>query len=166
MKEINQVDRNGYITQGLDLTLRARTRKNEIICFSVTPDGTTATCKGSPVVLVEQLREINKIVDLISVLKNVQIDLDGNKVVVIPFQKKSRTLLRGSCAGAGCAADATACPTNVCGGYVCGGYAGACAADACGGAACGAKTSAGGGNRSRADSGKTSSTDGGKTSEA
>lgn len=68
--ELNKVNRFGYIPQGLDLTLRARTIHNEIICSNVPFEGTSGSHKGEPVKLLEILEKANWIVYLVKLKKN------------------------------------------------------------------------------------------------
>lgn len=144
MRELNRVDRNGYITRGLDLTLRARTVNNEIICLDVTPEGTTGTCKGEPVELPEVFKSADRIVYLVQILKKSQLILKDGKVILVPFDKV-RSVMQGSrraapmlgaCAADACAANNEHCAGNACAADACGANAGACVAEACAGAAC------------------------------
>lgn len=95
MKELNKVERFGYITQGLDLTVRARTIHNEIICMEVTPEGTSGTCKGEPVDLPVDIKKIDKIVDLVQLLRKSQIELKDGKITIIPFNGTEKTVNNG-----------------------------------------------------------------------
>ena len=109
MNELNKIETFGYITQGLDLTLHARTINNEIICLEVTPEGTNGTCKGVPVELPETIKKINKIIDVIQLLKEPRLELKNDKVIMIPLNKSEKgniDVLKPCaldiCAGFGC----------------------------------------------------------------
>lgn len=150
MKELNKVDRNGYITQGLDLTLRARTVNNEIICLDVSPEGTTGTCKGMPVELPEVFKSADRIVYLVQILRKSQLVLEDGKVTLVPFMK-ARPMMRGArraapmlgaCAGDACAANAIDCAGNVCAAEACAANAVACEGNACAADACAANAEA------------------------
>lgn len=153
MKELNGVSRNGYITSGLDLTVRARTVKGEIIAFDVEPEGTTASYAGGQLELPPELAKLDRIADLLNTLRFCGLDREENTVKMVNVQKgapinasNACTAVAAPCAGFGCAGDACAIYTAPCGGDVCAGNAcamdgGACVAEGCAGNACAGEVS-------------------------
>lgn len=85
MKELNKINTFGYITQGLDLTLRARTINNEIICLEVSPEGTTGTYQGEPVELPEILKKADRMIYVIQILKKSKLTLENGIVSITPI---------------------------------------------------------------------------------
>ena len=130
MKELTKIERFGYITQGLNLTLHARTINNEIISFDVTPEGTSGTCKGESIDLPEIIKKTDKIIDLIQLLKKSQLKLKDGQITVIPFERSQPSshdsvanCFIDTCTAVGCGID-TGCNTRAC-------LAHGCAIDLC-----------------------------------
>lgn len=136
MKELNKVDRFGYITQGLDLTIRARTINNEIICLYVTPEGTLGTCKGETVELPEIIKKIDRIIYLIQILKVSQIILKRGKVTIIPFNKSKAVTKRSPNNSENCGENAIICAGEGCAQEGCGENAIVCAEKGCASDSC------------------------------
>ncbi|SHO43170.1 hypothetical protein [Anaerocolumna xylanovorans] len=147
MKEIKGADVNGYITGGLDLTVRARTVNDEIIALTVTPDGTNAMFSGVEITLPDEIRHIDRIVDLLDILKNCRVELlDGKALQLLPLERQVGLRAAGGCNSQGCAT--AACTTNypncnaeACAGAACSPDVSPCFAEACAANACAALAS-------------------------
>lgn len=151
MKDIRGVDVNGHVASGLDLTIRARTVKNQVVAFTVTETGTMARCGNSQIILPEEIQGVDKIADLLAILKFSKGDIsEDNKLELLPIQ--SNNLLRAvppigksACSADVCAAvtcadyDAT-CAGLFCASAACGEQAAICASESCAAAACAAQT--------------------------
>lgn len=117
MKELNKIEKFGYITQGLDLTIRARTINNEIICLDVTPEGTTGKSKGEHIELPEEMAKTDRIVDIIHLLKRSKLEIINKKIIITPYNKTNDNAQRD------CLIDN--CGIDVCTNHTCIPYVGA-----------------------------------------
>lgn len=137
MREIMGADINGYITEGLDLTVRARTINDEIIALTVTPDGTGAKMNGAGITLPDEIKNIDRIVDLLDILKNCRIELlDGKTMRLLPMERQvSLRAVRGcnaeGCSGAFCISNQPNCAAEACTGATCAADVSPCHGDAC-----------------------------------
>ena len=139
MKELTPVERNGYITSGLDLTVRARTIQGDIVAFTVEPEGTTASLAGKSIEIHPAIASIDKIVDLLALLQNCGLSFKDNELQIVnpnPMFFNKNLTAASDCSGDTCAANASPCAGYACAANTCAGNTAPCAADGCAGAAC------------------------------
>ncbi|MCS3901204.1 hypothetical protein [Methanococcus voltae] len=101
MKNLNEAQIHGYITSGLDLTIRARTPNGQIVSFEVMPNGTTAKYLGNIIEIPKKLVDMKTLKEVLEVLKAHAIVLNSSnsKVHFIQLDKSKNSQL---CEGGEC----------------------------------------------------------------
>lgn len=129
MKNDSGVAANGFLGSNIDASLKARTLHGEIVSFIVKDGKTTATYKGAPIKISDQLSNIGTLTDLINTLKGYVITgvVDG-AVETVPMHQARALMAAANCPAAGCAADGGCAAHGGCLSDGCAARAG-CAAD-------------------------------------